>query len=119
MNIILYGLAAETVRPLAERYGLRLCDSFAELLRDEGLLLQAPLNTGEEQLAFFERMNDFEERIDAVVAVPAEALSAVRYCSQPGKFFTLDGDPDALRYELDRILKTQLGRICAHEHDEI
>ncbi len=119
MNIILYGIAEETVRPLAERYGLRLCHSFEELLHGDRLLLQAPLDTCRQQLAFFERMTDFEERIDAVVAVSAEAAGAVRYCSQPGKFFTVGGDPEHLQYELERILKTQAGRLCAHGYDEI
>lgn len=123
MNIVLYGFDERTVRPVAERFGFGMYGSFETFEMsgtDNRLLLLSPLRSGEEQLAFFERMADQDDRIDAVVAVssPEDALSAVHYASQPGKFFTVgagEEDPEAREYELSRIIETLSGRICAHE----
>lgn len=117
MNIILYGLAEETVRPLAARYGLRLCGSFERFEAGDCILIRSGLATDGERIAFYEEMLRHRTRIDAVVAVSAGAGSAVHYGSPPDKFFTVDNeaDPDEVRYQLARIIEVLSGRICAHE----
>ena len=55
--------------------------------------------------------------VDAVVVSCADDFSAVHYCSQPGRFFSVSGEAgeEALEYELTRIVETRLGLVCAHE----
>ncbi|MBP3356837.1 MAG: hypothetical protein J6K95_06745 [Rikenellaceae bacterium] len=119
MNIVMYGFGMNDVRPLAERYGFSLCDSFESLENGHRILLQEELATREKQLTFFENMADYDRLIDAVICVPnCASASTVYYCSRPDKFFTVDAggeDPDYTTHELVRIIETQLGLLCAHE----
>lgn len=116
MNLVLYGFPAPIARSLADRYGFVPCSAFEELEGEGNLLLQADLTSGDEQLAFLQRMERYADRIDAVIAVPCETLSTVYYCSQPGRFFTVGADDEQTQqYELSRIIETSLGMICAHE----
>ena len=98
MKIVFYGIPEEEVRRLAGRYGFGLCRSFGEFVAGGGrkMLLQP---------------------VDAVVVSCADDFSAVHYCSQPGRFFSVSGEAgeEALEYELTRIVETRLGLVCAHE----
>ena len=99
MKIVFYGIPEEEVRRLAGRYGFGLCRSFGE------------------RLDFFGRMARYGASVDAVVVSCADDFSAVHYCSQPGRFFSVSGEAgeEALEYELTRIVETRLGLVCAHE----
>lgn len=116
MSIVLYGFTETEARRLAERYELTFCTSL-DALAGNALYLQPELATEEEQHAFFRRMEACDDRIDAVIAAPGNALSTVCYCSPQGKIFTLHPDPESEEpeYELNRIVETQLGLINAHE----
>ena len=63
------------------------------------------------------RMARYGASVDAVVVSCADDFSAVHYCSQPGRFFSVSGEAgeEALEYELTRIVETRLGLVCAHE----
>lgn len=117
MNIVLYGIPEARARRLADRYGFGMCRSFDDLETGNRLLLQPYLITDEEQLAFFEQMTRYEQLVDIVIVGRSDAFSAVHYSSSPGKLFTVnrDDDEESLDYELDRIVETQLGLVCAHE----
>lgn len=117
MNIVLYGIPEKHARRLAERYGFGICHSFDALNEGNRFLLPPFLATDEEQLSFFEQMAKYEQLVDAVIVGRSEAFSTVHYCSSPGKLFTVnrDGDEELFDYELDRIVETQLGLVCAHE----
>ena len=95
MKIVFYGIPEEEVRRLAGRYGFGLCRSFGAA----GLLPR------------------YGASVDAVVVSCADDFSAVHYCSQPGRFFSVSGEAgeEALEYELTRIVETRLGLVCAHE----
>lgn len=128
MNIVIYGLDESLVRSVADRYGFTLCATFDEFAGEgRNLLLQPSLKGSEEQLAFFGRMAASDDLVDAVVAaVPCdeEFSTVVHYCSCPGKFFTVNAASEApetampeetTAYELERIIETRLGMLCAHE----
>ena len=119
MKIVFYGIPEEEVRRLAGRYGFGLCRSFGEFVAGGGreMLLQPLLRTDGERLDFFGRMARYGASVDAVVVSCADDFSAVHYCSQPGRFFSVSGEAgeEALEYELTRIVEPRLGLVCAHE----
>ncbi len=114
----MYGIPEGQARRTAERYGLTLCRSFDNAADENYLLLQHKLVTEEEQLDFFSRMMQHEHTIDAVIVMHADSLSTVHYSSQPGKFFSVNGDAEneeKLDEEISGIIETSLGYLCAHE----
>lgn len=109
MKILLYGIPAAVTERAAVRYGFRPAASLDDEGGEAGILL-----------SLYNTMLAREAEIDAVVVCGAEncdACNTVRYCSPPGKFYTLSGDAgdEMLEYELGRIVETCLGLVCAHE----
>ena len=85
MNIVLYGVPAETAGRIADRYGLKVINSPDKFDAPRYLL------------AFYNAMLRHEDDVDAVIICGAdscEAVSTVQYCTPLGKFFTLNGDLD-------------------------
>ena len=106
MNIILYGIPADTAELIAGRYDLELIHSIEEI-GTCGALLPVPKITAPRQLlALYNALMRHEDAIDAVII----------YGAPPGKIFTLCGDPggEELEAELFRLLDaifTQANRI--------
>ncbi len=121
MKILLYGIPAAVTERAAVRYGFRPAASLDDEGGEAGILLPVgPVRTPAELLSLYNTMLAREAEIDAVVVCGAEncdACNTVRYCSPPGKFYTLSGDAgdEMLEYELGRIVETCLGLVCAHE----
>lgn len=115
MNMIICGIGEEAVRAVAERCACRVCSDFGRLAEGNNLVLQPHPASDAERLELFERMSANADRIDAVIVASGEHFSAVHYSSEPGKFFTVDASDDGAEYELQRIVETQLGLLCAHE----
>ena len=98
MNIVLYGVSAETAGKIAGKYGLKLI-STPDKFQPSGTVV----------LAFYNAMLRHEDDVDAVIVCgieSCEAASTVQYCTPPGKFFSLGGDlePEELESELYVIL---------------
>lgn len=116
MNIVLSGFTATCAAHIAERYHLKLRHSLDEL--DNNCIILLPRMESEEQrLQLFGHMAEYEDRIDAVIGIQGDDFSTVHYCSQPGKFFSVNGSDDdqVVEEELSGIIETKLGNICAHE----
>ena len=111
MNIILYGIPADTAELIAGRYDLELIHSIEEI-GTCGALLPVPKITAPRQLlALYNALMRHEDAIDAVIICGSETCGA-----PPGKIFTLCGDPggEELEAELFRLLDaifTQANRI--------
>ena len=114
MNIVLYGFADETALRLAGRHGFTLCRTLDRLHDGHCLIASPGFPDDAARRTFLDRMLRDADRIDAVVAaVAGEDFGAVRYCAPPGAFHAADAeDPDT---ELERIVRSKLGLLCAHE----
>ena len=119
MNIILYGIPADTAELIAGRYDLELIHSIEEI-GTCGALLPVPKITAPRQLlALYNALMRHEDAIDAVIICGSETCGAagtICYGAPPGKIFTLCGDPggEELEAELFRLLDaifTQANRI--------
>lgn len=119
MNIILYGIPADTAELIAGRYDLELIHSIEEIGAC-GALLPVPKITAPRQLlALYNALMRHEDAIDAVIICGSETCGAagtICYGAPPGKIFTLCGDPggEELEAELFRLLDaifTQANRI--------
>ena len=114
MNIILYGIPADTAELIAGRYDLELIHSIEEIGAC-GALLPVPKITAPRQLlALYNALMRHEDAIDAVII--CGAAGTICYGAPPGKIFTLCGDPggEELEAELFRLLDaifTQANRI--------
>ena len=113
MNIILYGIPADTAELIAGRYDLELIHSIEEI-GTCGALLPVPKITAPRQLlALYNALMRHEDAIDAVIICGSETCGAagtICYGAPPGKIFTLCGDPGGLREDcIDRILVTHQG----------
>lgn len=120
MNLLLYGIPTEIARRLAERYSLKISRRLAAVGEPATLLLIPPMESPRQLLAFYNEMMAREAEIDAVIVCdPTDcgAVSTVRYCSPPDKFFTVshEADEEELEYALSRIIESKLGLVCAHE----
>ena len=112
----MYGLPEEIVGRMAEHYGFAIRKSFKELDEGHNFLVQSQMLSHREQYVFWRRMDDFYDHIDAVIAVESPMMSTVHYCSEQGKFYTVDAsDEETIVCELTRILDSLFGNICAHE----
>ena len=97
MNIVLYGVPAETAGRIADRYGLKVINSPDKFDASGTMVLVPSINAPRYLLAFYNAMLRHEDDVDAVIICGAdscEAVSTVRYCTPQGKFFTLNGDLD-------------------------
>lgn len=98
MNIILYGIPADTAELIAGRYDLELIHSIEEI-GTCGALLPVPKITAPRQLlALYNALMRHEDAIDAVIICGSETCGAagtICYGAPPGKIFTLCGDPEA------------------------
>ena len=109
MNIILYGIPADTAELIAGRYDLELIHSIEEI-GTCGALLPVPKITAPRQLlALYNALMRHEDAIDAVIICGSETCGAagtICYGAPPGKIFTLCGDPggEELEAELFRLL---------------
>lgn len=121
MNIILYGIPADTAELIAGRYDLELIHSIEEIGAC-GALLPVPKITAPRQLlALYNALMRHEDAIDAVIICGSETCGAagtICYGAPPGKIFTLCGDPggEELEAELFRLLDaifTQANRITS------
>lgn len=96
MNIILYGIPADTAELIAGRYDLELIHSIEEI-GTCGALLPVPKITAPRQLlALYNALMRHEDAIDAVIICGSETCGAagtICYGAPPGKIFTLCGDP--------------------------
>lgn len=95
MNIVLYGVPAQTAGQIAGRYGLCVIGSPNQIGAADSLLLVPPMTTPRQLLAFYNSMLHHEEQIDAVIICgieTCEAASTVQYCSPQGKFYSLSGE---------------------------
>ena len=119
MNIILYGIPADTAELIAGRYDLELIHSIEEI-GTCGALLPVPKITAPRQLlALYNALMRHEDAIDAIIICGSETCGAagtICYGAPPGKIFTLCGDPggEELEAELFRLLDaifTQANRI--------
>ena len=117
MNLVLYGFSEAQVARLVARYGFAVCRSFEEFGAERCLLASPRLGSERLRCDFFERMIDNDARIDAVVVLQDDSFGVLRYGSQPGKFFSVgcDAEEEQLEWELDRIVCSRLGLLCAHE----
>ena len=86
MNIVLYGVPAETAGRIADRYGLKVINSPDKFDASGTMVLVPSINAPRYLLAFYNAMLRHEDDVDAV--------STVQYCTPLGKFFTLNGDLD-------------------------
>ena len=119
MNIILYGIPADTAELIAGRYDLELIHSIEEI-GTCGALLPVPKITAPRQLlALYNALMRHEDAIDAVIICGSETCGAagtICYGAPPGKIFTLCGDPggEELEAELFRLLDAIFpARICS------
>ena len=95
MNIVLYGVPAETAGRIADRYGLKVINSPDKFDASGTMVLVPSINAPRYLLAFYNAMLRHEDDVDAVIicgAESCEAVSTVQYCTPQGKFFTLNGD---------------------------
>lgn len=109
MNIVLYGVSAQTAGRIAGRYGLKIINSPDKFDASGTLVLVPPINTPRYLLAFYNAMLRHQDDVDAVILCGVEscaAASTVQYCTPQGKFFSLSGDLEAeeLQSELCLIL---------------
>ena len=88
MNIVLYGVPAETAGRIADRYGLKVINSPDKFDASGTMVLVPSINAPRYLLAFYNAMLRHEDDVDAVIICGAE------YCTPLGKFFTLNGDLD-------------------------
>jgi len=96
MNIVLYGVPAETAGRIAD-YGLKVINSPDKFDASGTMVLVPSINAPRYLLAFYNAMLRHEDDVDAVIICGAdscEAVSTVQYCTPLGKFFTLNGDLD-------------------------
>ena len=115
MNIVLYGVPAETAGRIADRYGLKVINSPDKFDASGTMVLVPSINAPRYLLAFYNAMLRHEDDVDAVIICgieSCEAASTVQYCTPPGKFFSLNGAGlfDTLVQPLYRLFK--LDRIC-------
>ena len=89
MNIVLYGVPAETAGRIADRYGLKVINSPDKFDASGTMVLVPSINAPRYLLAFYNAMLRHEDGADS-----CEAVSTVQYCTPLGKFFTLNGDLD-------------------------
>lgn len=118
MNILLYGFDDDCVQTVSRRYGFALCDSFEHLDEKNNLMIQPRIDTEQQQMDFYKLMEQYDEKINAVISAGhPETFSTVHYCSQIGKFYSVDtqNTPEDTCYQLCRIIETSLGLLCAHE----
>ena len=109
MNIVLYGVPAETARQIAKQYGLNLVNTPDKFNPAGSLVVVPPMTAPRQLLTFYNAMLRHEDDVDAVIVCgieSCEAASTVQYCTPPGKFFSLGGDlePEELESELYVIL---------------
>jgi len=93
MNIVLYGVPAETAGRIADRYGLKVINSPDKFDASGTMVLVPSINAPRYLLAFYNAMLRHEDDVDAVIicgAESCEAVSTVQYCTPLGKFFTLN-----------------------------
>ena len=83
MNIVLYGVPAETAGRIADRYGLKVINSPDKFDASGTMVLVPSINAPRYLLAFYNAMLRHEDDVDAVIN-----------CTPLGKFFTLNGDLD-------------------------
>lgn len=119
-NIVLYGLSEDVAKEIASNYNLGFCTEF-EQMGDEGgiLLLPAVENNPQSMLDFFNEMEKYQHKIDAVITVQSECFSLINYCTLPWKFFSVsnsDDDQTNQQSEIAGIIETQLGMLHAHEN---
>lgn len=104
MNIILYGIPADTAELIAGRYDLELIHSIEEI-GTCGALLPVPKITAPRQLlALYNALMRHEDAIDAVIICGSETCGAagtICYGAPPGKIFTLCGDPGGEELEAE------------------
>ena len=95
MNIVLYGVPAETAGRIADRYGLKVINSPDKFDASGTMVLVPSINAPQYLLAFYNAMLRHEDDVDAVIICGAdscEAVSTVQYCTPLGKCFTLNGE---------------------------
>jgi len=92
MNIVLYGVPAETAGRIADRYGLKVINSPDKFDASGTMVLVPSINAPRYLLAFYNAMLRHEDDVDAVIICGAdscEAVSTVQYCTPLGD---LDGE---------------------------
>ena len=109
MNIILYGIPADTAELIAGRYDLELIHSIEEIGTCGALLPVPKITAARQLLALYNALMRHEDAIDAVIICGSETCGAagtICYGAPPGKIFTLCGDPggEELEAELFRLL---------------
>ena len=105
-NIVLYGLSEDVAKEIASNYNLGFCTEF-EQMGDEGGILLLPA------------VENYQHKIDAVIAAQSEYFSLINYCALPGKFFSVSNPDDGqtnLQSEIAGIIETLLGMLHAHEN---
>ncbi len=120
MNIVLYGVPAEVVRRIVETFRLRKVESPAEFGEENALLSVKRARTTRELLSLFNTLTEHEQHINVVIVcgcLECETANMVRYSTAKGKYHSIAGGPDleAQEYEIERIIQSHLGLICAHE----
>lgn len=107
MNIVLYGVPAETARQIARKYDLNLVDTPDKFNPAGSLVLVPPMTVPRQLLTFYNAMLHHEDAVDAVIICGLEtcdAASTVQYCTPPGKFFSLSGELEAEELESELVL---------------
>lgn len=98
MNIVLYGVPAETARQIAKQYDLNLVNTPDKFNPAGSLVVVPPMAAPRQLLTFYNAMLRHEDAVDAVIICGLEtcdAASTVQYCTPPGKFFSLSGELEA------------------------
>ena len=107
MNIVLYGVPAETARQIAKQYDLNLVNTPDKFNPAGSLVVVPPMTAPRQLLTFYNAMLHHEDAVDAVIICGLEtcdAASTVQYCTPPGKFFSLSGELEAEELESELVL---------------
>ena len=77
MNIVLYGVPAETAGRIADRYGLKVINSPDKFDASGTMVLVPSINAPRYLLAFYNAMLRHEDDVDAVIICGADSCEAV------------------------------------------